>query len=262
SAPTPALLFPGVLPPKSAGGAMKTNSCRSPRISRIAAAFQIPTFLHFAQSLFKRGQRWLIKENEVDFFQRGGALQVLRGLLQHNGRAFGKRKTADARADGWKRDRAKSFLGGDAQGMRRGTAQGTTGSQAAKLHARRMNHVPRFQLPRGSDGRPSQGNRADRVAFPLQGVPGFSANHASKASAEFEVVIGGVDDGVGGRLSSLALLQNDFFRDTHSSRDDTRAEFQLYPASEAGDDRAEEPSAARNDRGAGALQGLRTDAVA
>jgi hypothetical protein len=189
---------------------------RSPGGSREAAGFEIAALLHFAQGLFKRREGGLVKKNEVDFFQRSGPLQVFGHFMQHDGRALGKGKTADPGADRRKSDGAKSVFGGDTQRMGGGTAQGMARGQAAQLHTCRVNDVARLQLSGRGDGRAAQGNCADFVSFALHAISSFATNDTGETTAEFEVIIGGIDDGIGIHLGQITLLQNNLVGDSHN----------------------------------------------
>src|SRR5579862_8842665 len=108
---------------------------------------------------------------------------MLYRLVEHDVRAFGKGKAADARAHRRNRDRVQSPLGGDAQRMSGRTPQRPRGGVSAQLHAGRVNNVARLELTARSNRRAPKRYRPDLVALLLDRVAAFASNDARQAAA-------------------------------------------------------------------------------
>ena len=91
--------------------------------------------------------------------------------------------------------------------MRRGAS--------AKLHAGGVDHVAGFQLASGGNRGAAHRDGADLVAFGLDFQAALAANRAGHASAELQIVVGGVDDGVGLHLRQVALAYLDVVGEIH-----------------------------------------------
>src|SRR5690242_5841691 len=130
-------------------------------------------------------------------------------FAQHDLRALFQRESRDARSNSGKRDGLEAPLVGDAQAMRGGTAQGRRLGRSAKPHAGGVNDEARFQVAAVSDGRIAHGNAANFVALALDGIAAFAPYRSSNATAENQIVVSGIDDGVGVHLGEVALLDND-----------------------------------------------------
>ena len=134
---------------------------------------------------------------------------MLRRLAKHDLRAIFQRKSRDARPNCGKRDGLQAALIGNFQGMRRGTPQRIRVRLSAKLHAGGMNHESRLQFSSRGDGRVSDRNASDGVAFALDFFAAFAANRSRYASAQKQIVVGRVDDGVCVHFRQVALLDDD-----------------------------------------------------
>lgn len=78
-----------------------------------------------------------------------------------------------------------------------------------------MNHVAGAQLASRRDRRAANGDAADHVAFALDRLTAFAANRPSYAASQLQIIIRGIDDGVGVHLGQVALHQYDFFTNAH-----------------------------------------------
>src|SRR5690348_16276058 len=99
--------------------------------------------------------------------------------------------------------------------MGRGAAQIRGAGATAELHTGSVNYMASLEASAGSDGRAAERNRADGIAFALNFVATLAANRAGNSSAELQIVVGGVHDGVDVRLGEIALLDDDFGRVAH-----------------------------------------------
>src|SRR5690242_4582446 len=149
----------------------------------------------------------------MNAFKRSLSLQMLRSLAQHDFCAFFQRKSGDARAHGGERDGLQPALVRDLQAMRGGISQGLRSRFSAEPHARGVDHEPRLQFSSGSDRRVPYRNAANFVALALNGVATFSADGARHASAQNQIVVRGVDDGVRIHFRQVALLDNYLVRE-------------------------------------------------
>src|SRR2546427_5974316 len=153
--------------------------------------------------------RFFIEEHEIDGLQRCFSAQVLRGLAQHDFRALFQRKAGDSGADGWESDCFQVTFSGDTQRVRRGTPQRRRRCAPAKLHARRVDDMTRLQLAASGDGSAAYRYTPDFVALALDFISALAPNRAGHASAEQEVVVGGVHDGVRVHFRQIALHTHD-----------------------------------------------------
>src|SRR5579863_3629267 len=70
--------------------------------------------------------------------------------------------------------------------------------------------MPRAKLPSSGDRRAADGNGPDRVTFLLDGVAALAANRARHSSSKLQVVVSGVDDGIGVALRQVPNHQMNF----------------------------------------------------
>src|SRR5208282_3831297 len=139
-------------------------------------------------------------------------------LTQHDFRAFAQRKSGNARADGGKGNRLQPVLRGDAKGVRRRAPERARGRLPAELHARRVNHMAGFQLAAGCDRGSANGDGADFVALSLDPRAAFAPYRSSHATAELQIVVRGVHDGVRRHFREIALADFDSLAEVHSER--------------------------------------------
>ena len=78
-----------------------------------------------------------------------------------------------------------------------------------------MNHVASAQLASRGDRRAADGNAADRVAFLLYRIAALAADRSGHAAAKLQIIVRGIDDGVGVHLRQVPLHEDDFFTDAH-----------------------------------------------
>src|SRR5580698_8353360 len=154
------------------------------------------TFLYTIPSPGKGVAGAVVEKYKVNLFQRRFGFQMLRGFLQHDGGAFVERESSDSCSYGGKSDGLQVTLGGDAQRMSNGVGQIMGRRTAAKLHARRVDDVARFEFATGRDSRVTDRNASDRVALTLNFFPTPAADGPCNASAQLQIAIRGVDDGV------------------------------------------------------------------
>ena len=85
------------------------------------------------------------------------------------------------------------------------------GRSSAKLHAGRMNHVPRFQFAAAGNGRVADWDASDFIAFALDFFSAPSPDRSRNAGAQLQIVVRSIDDRVRIHLRQVALLDHDFF---------------------------------------------------
>ena len=151
-----------------------------------------------------------VEKNEVNGFERGLALQVLKRFSEHDLRALVHGKTGDTGADSGKSDGFEIALSGEAEGVRRGGPKCfRSGAHAAEAHAGRMDDVSSFQFAATGDRRVPDRDAADVVALALDGFATLAGDGAGHACAEDQVVVSRVDDGVHVHFGQVALLDED-----------------------------------------------------
>src|SRR5260370_584864 len=144
----------------------------------------------------KNSLRRLVEKYEINFFERSLALEMLGRLAKHDLRTVFQGKSRDAGAHRRKCDCFQAALIGYSQGMRRGMAQRVRTRLPPELHAGRMNHESHLQFSARGDGRITDRDTADGVAFALDLFSSFAADGSSNARAQDQIVVGRVDDGV------------------------------------------------------------------
>src|SRR6266436_2017210 len=154
----------------------------------------------------------LVKQHKINGFERTPIAQMLCRLMQHDLRALLHRESRDARADGRERNRLQAAFRRKPQRMRRGAPQALRRGQAPQPHARRVDHIPGLKLPARGDGRESQRDAANRVAFALDRIAALAADRSRNSRAQNEIVVCGVHNRVCIHLRQVALL------DHHSRR--------------------------------------------
>ena len=103
-------------------------------------------------------------------------------------------------------DRLQALLRGNTKRMGRRTAESVGRRLAAEWHARRVNHMMSFELSsRVVMAAPANGNGADLVALGLYPRAAFALNGAGNATAQSEIVIGGVHDRAHVHFREVAL---------------------------------------------------------
>ena len=153
-----------------------------------------------------------IEEGKVNGFERGTGFQVLDHLSEHDARALVHGETGNAGANGGKRNGFEFSFGSETKGMCGGGAERFgSGGGAAKAHAGGVNDVARLEFAAACDGRITDGDASEFVAFALDFVAALAANGAGHTAAENEIVVGSVDDGVDVHFGEVALLDDDAF---------------------------------------------------
>src|ERR1700722_2838424 len=99
--------------------------------------------------------------------------------------------------------------------MRGGLAQSLCGGAAAKLHARRVNHVLGRKLAACVDRGVADRYAPNLVALALNRVAAFATNRTGHAAAEQQIVVRRVHDRIGLRVSQVALLDHYFLRELY-----------------------------------------------
>ena len=158
----------------------------------------------------------MIEKNKVSLFQCRRLVQMVDNFAEHDARAFIKRESGNAGSDRGKCNCPQSFFRRDAQGVRRGAAQSRSGCYSAQLHARRVDHMAGFEASACCEGSSSNRNASNFIAFPLDFFPALSPNGSGDAAAKNQIVVGGVDDGIGLHFGQVALHENDFFFNGHT----------------------------------------------
>src|SRR6202158_6192549 len=177
--------------------------CRSRRPTTHYSLFlqPLPGALENACGLF-------VKQHKINGFERTPIQQMLRRLLQHDLRALLHRESRNARADGRERYGLQPPLRRKPQRMRCGAPQALRGGQTPQPHARRVDYIPGLKLPARGDGRESQRDAANRVAFALDRVPTLAADRSRNSRAQNEIIVRGVHNRIGVHLRQVALLDH------------------------------------------------------
>jgi hypothetical protein len=155
----------------------------------------------------------VVEQHEVDFLERGFALQMLRGLVQHDGCALFEGESGDSCSYCGKGDRFQATFGGDAQGVCDGVAEHGRCGASAELHARGVNDVACFQLSATGDRGVADRDASDRVALALDFFSAPAPDRSRDSSAKLKVIVRGVDDRIRVHVRQVALLDHNFFRD-------------------------------------------------
>src|SRR5258706_12798456 len=137
---------------------------------------------HLRPDFLKCRERAGIKQNEMNFLERCGTLQMVDHFAQHDLGAFRKRKAGNPGTDRGKRDGAKLPFGCDSQAMRYRRTQRARRSFSSQLHAGRVNHVARAKLASRADRRAADRYTADSVAFPLNRFAALATDCARNSS--------------------------------------------------------------------------------
>src|SRR6059058_3269331 len=105
-------------------------------------------------------------------------------LTKHDLRAVPQWKSRDTRANGRKCDCFQATLIGNSQRMRRRMAQRVGARLPAELHAGRMNHESRLQFSAPGDGRVTDRDTADSIAFALDLFSALAADGSRNARTQ------------------------------------------------------------------------------
>src|SRR5580704_4870437 len=157
----------------------------------------------------------LIDQHQVDLFERSFALQVLNRLCEHDFGTFFHRETSNACADSGKGNRLQVLLRCQAKRMSGRTTQRLSRRSPSELHASRVNHVSCLEPSGASDGRATDRDAPNGVAFLLNDLSSLAENCASHTTAVLKIVVRCVHDGVGIHLCQIALHQDNFAADLH-----------------------------------------------
>src|SRR6266403_3712068 len=134
---------------------------------------------------------------------------MLRHLQQHDFRALFHRESRDPRADSRERNRFQSALRRKPQRIRRGAPQRLRRGEAPQPHARCMDHVLGRELAARGNGRESQRDAADSVAFALDRVPALAADRSRNSRSQNQIIVRRVHNRVRIHLRQVALLDHD-----------------------------------------------------
>src|SRR6267378_5079921 len=111
-----------------------------------------------------------------------------RDLLEHDPSAVIRWEVGDARANCGKRDRTQPSLTRKLEAAPGRTAQAFCRRAAAQAHARRVDDKARFELAAPGDRRATKLDRANRVAFRLDGRTAAPCIVTGPAATENQVV--------------------------------------------------------------------------
>src|SRR5256885_6606378 len=169
------------------------------------------------ESRSEYGTRGFIEQHEIDRFERSLFGQMLNGFLEHNLRTLVHWKSGNARPNRGKCNGLQLPLQRQPQRVcRRCLQRFGRRRAAAKAHARRMDHIARFQIPRSGDRRESNRYAAHLVAFLLNRLAALARNGARDAGPQQQIVVRRIDDCIDGHVSDVALLDYNPFSDRFS----------------------------------------------
>ena len=86
---------------------------------------------------------------------------------------------------------------------------------SSQLHARGVDHVAGLQISAASDRRAAHRDGPDGIAFLLNAFAAFAQNRPGHAAAKLEIIVGGIDDGVGIHFRQIALRKKYFLKYAH-----------------------------------------------